>query len=213
MVWVRYNDNYSVRDDVLSLTPEQRWHLFCLIEWCCRNERWSGEIPTSVARRASDIDDADDANAAIVRARIAEPIPGGIRLLTLTAHIPPDPLRKDRERKRRERAHKKGDHQFCSIEDCPVLAHQAGEHSLCEPEDCGARASEDSTSTSTSISHRVPGPVPVPVPVPGGPGTVPDRSRTGPGHDDGLGESPYVNPATGEVAESEEWVTTEWEES
>lgn len=201
MVWARFDDNWFEREDVLSLTVEQRWHLFCLIEYCCRNERWSGELRTADACRVSDIDDPDAAHAAFTQAGFTEPIHAGIRLLTIAEHIPDDRKRNDRERKRRNRAHAKGDHRYCT----PGV-------------NCDEKQKQfDLDSIPISSSLRVPGPVPVPEPVPGVPRTVAgqvtgqsqDKSRDNDGDDDpdtafttdpGLAFED-VNLATGEVRE------------
>ena len=82
------------------------------------------------ARRCSDVDDAATAIAILAGAGLLEIEDGAVRVVRIEQHIPPPHLRDEnrkhaqRERKRRQRLHAKGDHSTCLAGECPkVVPH------------------------------------------------------------------------------------------
>lgn len=100
-----------------------RWHYLCLVQLCSRTERLDGRLSRSAALRASDVDDPARALAELAAVGLVVPEAGGFLLPRIGEHVPPPSVRKSteatRERMRRSRAHKVGDHSLCLSGNCP----------------------------------------------------------------------------------------------
>jgi hypothetical protein len=130
--WTRFDDNWFVKMEALGLDCTEIGYLTVLIQYCSRSNIYDGHLSAFKARSITEVPDPDailahlndvgrvlwDGRACVVR--------------YLDDHLPPPHLReenrKDAEnsRKRRQRAHAKGDHTLCR-DTCPgnVPAGQA----------------------------------------------------------------------------------------
>ncbi len=118
MSWTRLDDSWCDAPALEALDFATRWHYLCMIQFCCRNDRRTGVIRAVDARRCSDHPDPARALADLDRAGLIEVADGGAyRLINIGDHVPPDWVVKKAERdkiaKRRQRAHKAGDHSMC----------------------------------------------------------------------------------------------------
>lgn len=126
MTWTRLDDSWTDKPQLEKLDYAARWHYLAMIQFCSRNDRLDGQLRTSDARRASDHPDAPRALAEIAEVGLIEPTSTGYRILAIDEHVPPpwvaQKQERDRNRKRRERAHKSGDHSLCDDGNCAVVA-------------------------------------------------------------------------------------------
>ena len=126
MTWTRLDDGWSDRPILEQLSYEVRWHYLALIQFCSRTSRYDGVVRSSDARRCSDVADPAAAVAELVNVGLLVAVADGLKLVQIGEHVPPphqrDAARKEgqRERKRRERLHKDGDHSECLPEHCEV---------------------------------------------------------------------------------------------
>jgi len=93
-----------------------------MIQFCSRTNRVDGVLTVKDAMRCSDVDDPSRANQELLDAGLLEPDIGSIRIVEIHEHVPPPSVRQkaenDKIRKRRERAHKAGDHSLCLPDHC-----------------------------------------------------------------------------------------------
>lgn len=147
MSWTRLDDRWTEQPTFEVLSYPARWHYLALIQACSRTDRLDGRLSSSAARRASDVPDPTAVLTELAAAGLVESTETGIRVPAIADHVPPPSVRQNseqsRERMRRMRAHK------------------AGEHSLCLPENCQG-APQPVTDDVTSNS-RTPEPVTVEV--------------------------------------------------
>lgn len=125
MTWTRLDDAWSEQTALEDLSFEDRWHYLTIIQRCNRTESYDGVIRSTDARRCSDHPDPASANARLVDAGLLEIVLGGkYRVLAIDDHTPPPWVRKkterDRNDKRRKRAHDVGDHTLCK-KDAPCV--------------------------------------------------------------------------------------------
>lgn len=119
MTWVRTDDSFTDWTVFDDLTYPARWHYLALIHACARTHRYDGVLRAVDARRASDVSDAEAVTAELIAAGLIAPVDAGLRLVQIDKHLPPPHLRDEQrktaqaERKRRQRAHKAGDHALC----------------------------------------------------------------------------------------------------
>lgn len=123
MSWTRLDDAWTDMPELAVLDLAARWHYLALIQFCSRTERIDGVMKRADARRCSDVDDPGTALAALLSAGLLAALPGNdVKVVRIADHIPPPSVRKASEaaklRKRRERAHKAGDHSSCLPENC-----------------------------------------------------------------------------------------------
>ena len=136
MTWGRWADT-STQDAVFEhVSFAARWHYHALIEFCCRTDRYDGVIRAVDAQRCSDVDDPMTALAELAAAGLVDvdETARTVRVVRIEQHIQPehlrDPARKKRQREksRRWREHRKGNHFYCLPENCPgaVTGHVTG---------------------------------------------------------------------------------------
>ncbi|MDQ1130242.1 hypothetical protein [Microbacterium sp. SORGH_AS_0888] len=129
MTWTRLDDSWTDKPQLEHIDYAGRWHYLAMIQFCCRNDRHDGLIRASDARRASDHPDPARALSELAAVGLIEVVGAGYRIVEIADHVPPPWVAKkqerDRERKRRERAHKAGDHSLCDADHCPVAANVA----------------------------------------------------------------------------------------
>jgi len=122
VTWTRLDDSWTDKAQFDDLDFATRWHYLAMIQFCCRNDRNDGSMRHSDAKRASDHPDPPRALAELTRAGLIEIISTGYRIVDIDSHVPPPWVAqkqvRDRDRKRRERAHKAGDHSLCDPERC-----------------------------------------------------------------------------------------------
>lgn len=126
MSWTKLSDDFTDRADLAGLDPADRWHYLAMIQLCSRGEHLTGELRAVDARRASDHEDPAAAVQRIAAAGLLEVTGTTVRVVEIDEHIPPPSVRMkadaDKRRKRRERAHKAGDHHLCLSDHCTSAA-------------------------------------------------------------------------------------------
>lgn len=132
MTWTRLSDNWCESNALERLPIAHRWHYLCMIQYCSRSERYDGIMNRSQALRCSDIEHPESALADLMAAGFIQPVDDRlIRLVEIDEHVPSAAQRerkeRDKLRKRRERAHAKGDHSLCIRESCSA-ARNTSEH-------------------------------------------------------------------------------------
>ncbi|MDP9437056.1 MAG: hypothetical protein M3P93_18465 [Actinomycetota bacterium] len=134
MTWTRLDDGWSDRPILEQLSYEVRWHYLSLIQFCSRTSRYDGMVRPSDARRCSDVPDSEAAVSELLGVGLLAVVDGGLKVMQIDEHVPPPHLRDEArktaqaERKRRERQHKKGVHDYCLPDHCEhVAAPVAGE--------------------------------------------------------------------------------------
>lgn len=122
MSWTRLDDRWTDRKELSAVSYEIRWHYLAMIQFCSRTDRIDGYLRLADARRCSDVEDADGAHTALVALGLVERVDGGLRLIEIGDHVPPPSVRmsaeKTKDRVRRHRAHKAGDHSLCLPDHC-----------------------------------------------------------------------------------------------
>ena len=117
MSWTRLDDRWAERPVLVRLPYEARWHYLAMIQFCSRNDRIDGRLTIKDATRCSDVDDPGRSVQDLRDVGLLELDDGWVRLVEIDDHIPPPSVRQkaenDKIRKRRERAHKAGDHSLC----------------------------------------------------------------------------------------------------
>lgn len=118
MTWTRLDDRWTDSPALEDVSFEDRWHYLAMIQRCTRTETDDGIVRAVDARRCSDHPDPAAAITRLVDAGLIEIVPGGkYRLVAIDDHTPPPWVRKkterDRDDKRRKRAHDTGDHSLC----------------------------------------------------------------------------------------------------
>lgn len=125
MTWTRLDDAWSEQTVLEDLSFEDRWHYLTIIQRCNRTDSYDGVIRSTDARRCSDHPEPAAANERLVAAGLLEIMPGSkYRVVAIDDHTPPPWVRKkterDRNDKRRKRAHDAGDHSLCKS-DAPCV--------------------------------------------------------------------------------------------
>ena len=125
MSWSRFDDNWFDRMRALGLDGNDIAHYVGLIQWCSRTNQHDGRIALSLARGVSNFKDPDEALARIADAGHLT-FDGGFVVLTYVAdHVPSQTVLDKKEaeaaKKRRQRAHARGDHSLCQERNCPVI--------------------------------------------------------------------------------------------
>ena len=122
MSWTRLDDRWTERPDLALLPYETRWHYLAIIQFCSRTDRIDGVLTIKDAKRCSDVEDPGRAIRDLLDAGLLEPDAGRLRIVEIHEHVPPPSVRQkaenDKVRKRRERAHKAGDHSLCLPDHC-----------------------------------------------------------------------------------------------
>lgn len=123
MTWTRLDDAWTDMPELAALDLAARWHYLAMIQFCSRTERINGVMKRADARRCSDVDDPEAALAVLRSAGLVLEHPGNdVKVVRIADHIPPPSVRKASEaaklRKRRERAHRAGDHSSCLPGNC-----------------------------------------------------------------------------------------------
>lgn len=123
MTWIKLTDTFVDKPVFEDLDFATRWHYLALVAFACRNERANGLIRNVDARRASDHPDPARANAELTTAGLLQIEGNAYRIVEIDQHYPPPHVvrkaEQDKLRKRRERAHKVGDHSMCLPGNCP----------------------------------------------------------------------------------------------
>lgn len=128
MTWGRYDDGWTDRPIWQNVDHASRWHLVCLVQFCCRTERWDGRIPLATARRLSDVDDPDLALDMLVAAKLIKVRKDTLTVVEIESHIPPEYLR-SADRKKRQNERQKASRER-------TARHNDGDHSTCLPDRC-----------------------------------------------------------------------------
>ncbi|WP_420112335.1 hypothetical protein [Pseudactinotalea sp.] len=123
MSWTRLDDAWTDMPELAVLDLAARWHYLAMIQFCSRTERIDGVMKRADARRCSDVDDPEAALAVLRSTGLLLELPGNdVKVVRIDDHIPPPSVRQASKaaklRKRRERAHKAGDHSTCLPENC-----------------------------------------------------------------------------------------------
>jgi len=124
VTWTRLDDGWTDLPLFESLPFETRWHYLALLQFCSRTSRYDGIVRGSDARRCSDVPDPVAALMTLHSVGLVVTDERGYRLPFIDQHVPPPYMRDEerkagqRDRKRRERRHKIGDHALCDPEHC-----------------------------------------------------------------------------------------------
>jgi hypothetical protein len=123
MTWLRYDDRFTCAAGWDGVSYTARWHYVALVELCGSTGRYDGRLPLTLALRASDVPEPDGCLDELTRAGRVLVDGDTVTVLTIGEHIPPTYIResaeKSKERMRRMRAHRNGDHSRCLPEHCP----------------------------------------------------------------------------------------------
>lgn len=125
MSWTKTDDNWSVKRQVEGLNFEEQGYLFALIQYCSRGDNFEGRIKRFTARTMGECSDVDSILGHLVEVGQAEWDGDYLVLTQVGEHLPSEEVRDrtaaEREKKRRQRAHAKGDHDLCSPNNCQTL--------------------------------------------------------------------------------------------
>lgn len=117
MSWTRLDDLWTERMEGLELSLAARWHYLALIQRCSRLDLRDGAVRRVDARRASDVDDPAAALTELVAAGLLTDDGTTVTVVNVLDHLPTEAslkrTRQNRERQRRSRAHRNGDHSLC----------------------------------------------------------------------------------------------------
>lgn len=107
----------------MNLDPADCWHYLCLIQRCSRADIRAGILSEQVALRVSTHADPERAVANLIAEGLLKRVDGRrVQVVEVGKHLPDDSVRRRTERaaerKRRERAHKSGDHSLCLPSSC-----------------------------------------------------------------------------------------------
>jgi len=131
MSWTRLDDLWTEQPIFESVSLSARWHYLAMIQACSRTERVDGRLSARAARRCSDVDDPDTALVELAAVRLIVTEGEDYRLPLIGDHVPPPSVReaskRGKERMRRHRAHRAGDHTMCLPANCPEASAVAGE--------------------------------------------------------------------------------------
>jgi hypothetical protein len=126
MSWTKLDDRWTDRPELAPLSYETRWHYLAMIQFCSRTDRIDGVLTIKDAKRCSDVEDPGRAIRDLLDAGLLEPDAGRLRIVEIHEHVPPPSVRQkaenDKIRKRRERAHKAGDHSMCLPDHCSRIS-------------------------------------------------------------------------------------------
>ena len=129
MSWTRLDDTWTDLPELSALDHQVRWHYLAMIQFCSRTGRYDGILKLADARRCSDVDDPSAAISTLAEAQLLIHLPSNqIKVGRIDDHIPPPSIRESKEktknRVRRHRLHKNGDHSECLPDNCE---HAKGE--------------------------------------------------------------------------------------
>ena len=123
MSWTRLDDLWSRKRLAEGLTFEENGYLVALIQECSSTDRFDGRIKAFTARTMGECSDVDTILAHIVDAGHARWEDGYLILTSIGDYVPSEEVRDrtatEREKKRRQRAHARGDHSLCSHPESP----------------------------------------------------------------------------------------------
>lgn len=124
MTWIRTDDNFTDWPVFESLDFAARWHYLALIHLCGRTFRYDGRLRAVDVRRASDVPDPDACTEQLIVTGLVTRDGDGYKLARIDEHMPPPSMRdgrrkeSQRDRQRRARLHKQGNHCECLPENC-----------------------------------------------------------------------------------------------
>ncbi len=126
-MWAGYDDSFTGRAAWDGVSHTARWHYVALVERCCRDYRWDGVLPFSVALRVSDVPDPQLDLIELETHGWVTILNDVVRLVHILEHIPPKGQRPDnllpRKRKNqaeyRERRCDEGKHDRSCPKTCP----------------------------------------------------------------------------------------------
>ncbi|MDH3014003.1 hypothetical protein [Gordonia alkanivorans] len=170
---MRTDDGWTDWPELVDLSLAARWHYLAVVHMCSRTKHYDGILRRVDALRASDIDDPAAALAELADSGLVADSGRHIAVVRIEQHVPPPHLRDDerkaaqRERKRRERAHKAGEHYYCNPDACDVAANvtrdsprdngtgRAGQSRAGSPrrEQAPINSSEDDRRTNTATLY------------------------------------------------------------
>ena len=121
MAWVKIGDEFTDRPMWEGVSYEARWHYMAMVCVCSRTKRWDGRLPFAVARRASDVPDADRCHDELRFVGAVTIDEEAVTIVDIDEHLPPPSVRrnaelsKERMRRLRERKRLHGldDHTLC----------------------------------------------------------------------------------------------------
>ncbi|MGV9794429.1 hypothetical protein [Gordonia sp. NPDC003422] len=125
---MRTDDGWTDWPELADLSLAARWHYLAVVHTCSRTKKYDGVLRRVDALRASDVDDPAAALAELAAAGLVTDSGSHIAVVRIDQHVPPPHLRDDerktaqRDRKRRERSHKAGEHYYCDPETCDVAS-------------------------------------------------------------------------------------------
>ena len=123
MSWTRADDNWHPRMEALGLNAIERDYLFALIQYCSRSNSRDGRLKPFTARTVTETPDPDAVLAHLHD--VGRIYWDGTVCVVLHAdeHLPSDEViersEAEKQKKRRQRAHARGDHSLCSEKTCP----------------------------------------------------------------------------------------------
>jgi hypothetical protein len=148
VTWTRLDDTWTDKPELEDLDFATRWHYLAMIQFCCRNDRRTGVIRHIDAMRVSDHPVPSRALAELAQAGLLAVEGKAYRLLEIGEHVPPQYVinrrEQDKIRKRRERAHKNGDHSLCYKPSCPYAAGFRPDSHADSPQDSHAESHAES---------------------------------------------------------------------
>ena len=134
MSWASYGDDWTSRPVWDQVDYETRWHYFSVVERCCRDRRWSGELPRQAALRCSDVSDPSSCLDTLASVGLLAFDGEIVRVVFIEEHIPPEQSRPEvmlpRKRKNlsdhRRRKCERGEHDSHCPPGCPDRGKSVG---------------------------------------------------------------------------------------
>lgn len=123
MTWTRLDDRWCDDEVFEEMDYEAHWHYLCMLQYCSRNEKYTGLLSMINVRKASDGADHERTLAILIDAGLVRNVDGAtFEMVRIKQHVPSpellDKLQQDKERAARYRKHKAGDHAECSPTRC-----------------------------------------------------------------------------------------------
>ena len=126
MSWTRLDDNWTRKIRAMRMEFQTRWHYLEMIQFVSGSDTFEAPIRPVDARTCSDVDDPLACLAELeALGLVSRDSSGDYVLVRVSEHIPPPEVRDrtaaERDKKRRQRAHAKGNHSLCSPANCQTF--------------------------------------------------------------------------------------------
>ena len=124
MSWTRLDDNWTRKIRAMRMEFQTRWHYLEMIQFVSGSDTFESPIRPVDARTCSDVDDPIACLAELeALGLLSRDSNGDYLIVRIIEHIPSPEVRDrtaaERDKKRRQRAHAKGNHDLCSPSNCP----------------------------------------------------------------------------------------------